>query len=183
MSIAKAAMIIIVGFMMSGFAQTGEKGTKSHDAPRLGKPVSPSDAATLELTVFPDGTGLPPGRGKAVDGRSIFTLRCASCHGEAGKGATAEELSGRSGSLSSEEPDKTVGQYWPYATTLFDFIRRSMPLDAPGSLSADEVYALTAYLLQVNEVISENEEMNAITLPRVVMPNRYGFIAIDVQQR
>ncbi len=150
-------------------------------APRLGQPLSAADIAAADLTIFPDGRGLPPGRGIAIDGAALFKQHCAACHGEGGRGATAEELAGGTEPLTSRTPDKTIGLYWPYTTTIFDFIRRSMPMHAPGSLTADQVYALTAYLLQANGLIGERDEINATTLPRVRMPNRDGFVGIDAQ--
>lgn len=129
--------------------------------------------------MFPDGRGLPPGRGTAVEGRPLFQRNCESCHGPQGRGATAEELASEHASLQGANPDKNIGSYWPFATTLFDFTRRAMPMNAPGSLSADEVYAITAYLLYLNGVIGEQDEMNPSTLPAVRMPNRDGFIWID----
>ena len=134
--------------------------------PRLGKPVSAEEAARASLNVFLDGRGLPPGRGNAVEGAALFAKHCAVCHGAAGRGASAEELAGGSEPLTSAFPDKTIGLYWPFA---------------PGSLSADEVYAVTAYLLSANGVIGERDEMNASTLPKVRMPNRDGFIGIDAK--
>ncbi len=147
--------------------------------PRLGRPVSAEQAARSSLNVFPDGRGLPPGRGTGVEGAALFKQHCALCHGEAGRGASAEELAGGSEPLTSAYPDKTIGLYWPYATTLFDLTRRSMPMFAPGSLSASEVYAITAYLLSANGVIGERDEMNSSSLPRVRMPNRDGFVGVD----
>lgn len=179
-AIVNAAVAATLAMFCAGQPCAGEnKPRRIADAPQRGAPLSPAEAAASDLTVFPDGTGLPPGRGNALEGRQIFAQRCAACHGEAGRGATAEELAGRTAPLTSESPDKTIGQYWPYATTLFDFIRRGMPLNAPGSLSDEDVYALTAYLLHINEIIAERDEMNAVTLPRVAMPNRNGFIGID----
>ena len=152
-------------------------------APRLGRVSSVQDAASWDISVFPDGRGLPAGRGNAVDGSVLFAERCAACHGAGGRGATAEELAGGSSPLASASPDKTIGLYWPYATTIFDFTRRAMPLNAPRSLSDDQVYALTAYLLHANGLIRERDEMNAQTLPRVRMPNRDGFIGVDAAAR
>lgn len=148
-------------------------------APALGRPITADAAAAWDLTVFPDGRGLPPGRSTAIDGRALFDRRCASCHGPGGRGATADELVTPRHPLSDPDPDKSIGNYWPFATTLFDFIRRAMPMDAPGSLSADEVYALAAYLLYANGVIGEHDEMNPATLPAVRMPNRHGFDRVD----
>lgn len=147
--------------------------------PRLGRPVGAEQAARADLTVFPDGRGLPAGRGDALQGALLFERNCAACHGNGGRGAAAEELAGATEPLTSATPDKTIGSYWPYATTLFDFIRRAKPMAAPGSLSADEVYALTAYLLAANGVIGERDALDARSLPRVRMPNRDGFIGID----
>jgi cytochrome c len=152
-------------------------------APRLGQPLTAQEAARWDLSVFPDGAGLPAGRGTAVQGAPLFAEKCAACHGTGGRGATAEELAGGSAPLTARSPDKTIGLYWPYATTIFDFTRRAMPMAAPGSLSADEVYALTAWLLFANGVIAETDEMNAMTLPKVRMPNRDGFVGIDAKPR
>ncbi len=169
-ALAAAVTLSVAG----GAAWTGEK-----DGPHLGRPATAADIAAWQLNVFPDGTGLPPGRGTAAQGAPLFAKRCASCHGEEGIGGTAEELAGGHEPLTSAVPDKNIGTYWPYATTLFDFTRRSMPMDAPGSLTADEIYALTAYLLFRNGIIKAGEEMNARTLPKVKMPNRNGFLWID----
>lgn len=151
------------------------------DSPHLGKPAAEADVDAWNLSVYPDGTGLPPGKGTAVEGASLFAQRCASCHGDEGIGGTADELAGGTAPLDSETPDKNIGTYWPYATTVFDFTRRAMPMDAPGSLGNDEVYAITAYLLHRNGIIGENDEMNAQTLPKVKMPNHNGFIWIDAK--
>jgi len=152
-------------------------------SPRLGHRLTPAQASRQSLNVYPDGRGLPPGKGTAIQGRALFAQKCAACHGDGGRGATAEELAGGAEPLTSQSPDKTIGLYWPYATTIFDFTRRAMPMSAPGSLSADEVYALTAYLLFENRLIGERDEMNARTLPAVRMPNRDGFTGIDAQAR
>ena len=152
-------------------------------AARLGQPVTATEVARWNGDVFPDGRGLPPGRGLAPAGEVLFRPHCQICHGASGRGASAEELAGSSEPLTSETPDKTIGSYWPYATTLFDFIRRAKPMGAPGSLSADEVYAISAYLLQINGVIDAAQEMNAGTLPAVRMPNRDGFIGVDATPR
>lgn len=145
----------------------------------LGKPAEQlSSQIQWNLTITPDGKNLPEGQGTALQGAKIFAFKCASCHGPAGIGASAEALVGDVGSLASEYPEKTINSYWPYATTLFDYIRRAMPIDAPFSLSADEVYALCAYLLNEDDIISTDKELNKQTLPQVSMPNRDGFIAI-----
>jgi S-disulfanyl-L-cysteine oxidoreductase SoxD len=157
--------------------------TAADAAPRLGRPLSTQEAARWDLSVFPDGRGLPAGRGTAAQGAPLFVEKCAVCHGPGGRGASAEELAGGTAALTDKSPDKTIGLYWPYATTIFDFTRRAMPMFAPGSLSSDEVYALTAYLLFVNGVIAEADEMNAASLPKVQMPNRNGFVGVDANAR
>ena len=153
------------------------------EGPRLGQPASPQDIAAWSLTVFPDGKGLPAGKGTAAEGKAVYGQHCASCHGPKGEGGSAEELAGAKHGLTEPVPDKTVGNYWPYATTLFDFVRRSMPPAAPGSLNSDQLYAVCAYLLHINGIIPETAEMNATTLPLVKMPNREGFIKVDAPRQ
>lgn len=171
-----AIAVICIVCTQSAHADTGRT------APHLGKPMTVQDAARWDLSVFPDGTGLPAGKGTAVEGQAIFDNQCAGCHGKGGRGATAEELVAEPHDLTGNDVSKAIGPYWPYATTLFDFIRRSMPAGAPGSLSADEVYAVTAYLLAANKIIGETDEISAKTLPTVKMPNRDGFDWIDVKK-
>tara|TARA_R110002049_G_scaffold262028_5_gene438117 strand:+ start:1266 stop:1802 length:537 start_codon:yes stop_codon:yes gene_type:complete len=145
----------------------------------LGKPAKQlSSQPQWNLTITPDGKGLPVGHGTAEQGAKIFAFKCAVCHGPVGIGGSAEPLVGEVGSLTSDYPEKTINSYWPYATTLFDYIRRAMPIDAPFSLSADEVYALSAYLLSEDDIIAKDQELNEENLPQVSMPNRDGFIAI-----
>ncbi len=130
------------------------------------------------LTIRPDGKNLPNGKGTAEQGKTIYANKCSGCHGPEGIGGSAEPLIGEVGSLTSDYPEKTVNSYWPYATTLFDYIRRAMPIDSPFSLSADEVYALCAYILSYDGIINHDFELNQYTLPKVTMPNRDGFISI-----
>ena len=124
----------------------------------------------------PSGEGLPAGSGNATAGANVYATKCIACHGEKGAGKPSDQLVGGKGTLKDAAPVRTVGSYWPYATTLFDYIRRAMPWQAPKTLTNDEVYALTAYLLVLNKIIGEGEVMNAETLPKVKMPNRDGFI-------
>lgn len=152
------------------------------EGPRLGKPLAPTDLEGLDIHVFPDGTGLPEGNGSTETGARLYEGLCAACHGHAGMGGSAGELVGRS-PLNGPHPDQSVGNYWPYATTLFDFIRRSMPLNAPRSLSADQVYALTAYILEINGVIAQGAILDKKTLPAIQMPNRDGFIRLWPESR
>ena len=145
------------------------------DGPKLGKPLSPSDLSAWDINVFPDGSNLPPGSGKAADGAKIYAEKCALCHGDNGTGGIAGQLVGGP-PKASLDGGKTIPNFWSTATTLFDFIRRAMPYNAPRSLSDQEVYALTAYLLAANKLIGEGEEIDAKTLPKVQMPNRDNFI-------
>lgn len=141
-------------------------------------PVTPEDIRKLDITVFPDGKGLPAGKGTAQAGASIYKDKCAECHNEKGEGREAQypRLVGGVGSLKTAKPVKTVGSYWPYATTVWDTIHRAMPYETPRTLKPDEVYAVTALLLYWNGIIAENFELNEKTLPQVKMPNRDGFV-------
>ena len=147
------------------------------DTPGLGKPIAEADIAPWDITVFPDGTGLPPGSGTAAQGAKIYAEKCAACHGDGGKGApTGPPLAGGPPLASGIEALKTIGNYYGDPTPVFDFIRRAMPFPSPRSLTDDEAYALTAYTLAQNKLIGESETMNAQTLPKVKMPNRDNFI-------
>ena len=148
-------------------------------APALGVPATAADLEAHDTMVFPDGTGLPPGAGTVRDGASLYLEQCAACHGQRGRGGPGGELAGGTEPLTSDTPDQTIGTYWPFATTLFDFIRRAMPITAPGSLDDDQVYALTAYLLFENGLLPEGARLDADKLRAIQMPNRHGFIGID----
>ena len=150
------------------------------EGPELGRVATPDEIASWDISVGPEGTGLPSGRGTPKQGEAVYAPKCAACHGEKGAGKPNDQLVGGRGSLSGDQaPVKTVGSFWPYATTLFDYIRRAMPLNAAKSLSDDEVYAVCAYLLQLNGIIGEDNAMDAQTLPQVQMPNRDGFIVFS----
>jgi mono/diheme cytochrome c family protein len=146
------------------------------ESPGLGEPVDQERLATLDYTILPNGDGLPAGSGTAVEGSTVYRQNCLACHGESGSGGINDVLAGGQGSLASDKPLKTIGSYWPYATTVFDYVRRAMPLPNPGVLTDDEIYAVTAYLLYLNGVVGEGEVMNAESLPGVQMPNRDGFV-------
>jgi cytochrome c len=145
-------------------------------APQLGEALSPRHLAQFQFRVGADGKGLPEGSGTAKQGADVFARYCAACHGNRGQGGSAEELVGGTQALDSASPDRTVGRYWPFATTLFDYTRRAMPPNAPGSLTDDEVYAVTAWLLNKEGLIASDFSLNAQALPKVTMPNRNGFI-------
>ena len=147
------------------------------ESPNLGKAASPEEIASWDVSIGPDGAGLPPGSGTPRQGEQIYLAKCLACHGEKGAGKPNDQLVGGLGSLGAgQTPVKTVGSFWPYATTVFDYVRRAMPLNEPKSLRDDEVYAVVAYLLQLNGVIGETDTMDAKTLAAVRMPNRDGFV-------
>jgi S-disulfanyl-L-cysteine oxidoreductase SoxD len=150
-------------------------GAARAESPHLGKPVSQGDLAEWDINILPDGTNLPPGSGKAAEGAKIFAEKCVFCHGDNGQGGRAARLIGGP-AKASLDGGKTIANYWPYATTLFDFIRRAMPFTQPRSLTDNEVYSLVAFILAQNKLIGEDEEMNAATLPKVRMPNRDNFV-------
>jgi cytochrome c len=168
-------LVICLLWMLTGSsAEAGEITA----GPRLGQPADRALIDAWQLNVFPDGIGLPPGRGTVTAGKIIYEQYCASCHGPDGSGSSGDQLAGAVTRLTDEYPEKTIGTYWPYATTLFDFIRRSKPMQSPGSLTSDEIYALTAYLLYLNGILDDNAVLDAHTLPEVRMPNRDGFIDV-----
>jgi S-disulfanyl-L-cysteine oxidoreductase SoxD len=143
----------------------------------LGRPAIAADFARHNYLVGPIGMGLPKGRGTATKGRAIYLQSCAACHGLRGEGTSEySALVGGQGSLKSDKPLPTVGSYWPYATTVWDYVNRAMPYQNPGTLKPDEVYAVTAYLLAMNGIVSPDFELNERTLPGVRMPNRDGFV-------
>jgi len=145
----------------------------------LGSTPSPEEIKAMDGLVGPSGKGLPPGSGTATDGAKIYAQKCAPCHGRNGEGSSlAPRLVGGKGSLTTDEPVRTVGSSYPFATTLWTYINRSMPENKPGSLSADEVYALSAFVLYRNEIIQESDVLDSKTLPRIQMPNRDGFVPV-----
>jgi S-disulfanyl-L-cysteine oxidoreductase SoxD len=143
----------------------------------VGRPPTPEEVRALGSAIAPDGTGLPSGSGTVAAGRELFAARCSRCHGPNGEGDVGARLVGGQGTLTTPRPLKTVGSFWPYATTLWDYINRAMPFDQPGLLTPSEVYAAAAYILNLNGIIDAGGEMNATTLPKVRMPNRDGFVA------
>lgn len=161
----RSLALVLMMIAVSAIAEVGH-----HLRPALGKPA-PAD---FESVVMPDGTGLPEGRGSVEAGRAIYESRCASCHGIDGKQA-GNELVGGQGSLDTSRPLRTVGSYWPYGTTLFDYVSRAMPYDDEKSLTPDETYAVCAYVLHMNEIVAADAVLDRNALPEVTMPNRDGF--------
>jgi cytochrome c len=147
------------------------------DGPDLGQPLSPDEVPFYAVYVMPDGQGLPAGRGTAAEGAEIYAAQCTSCHGETGTEGPVMPPVGP-----NDVWPKPAGRYWPYATTLFDYIRRAMPLNAPKSLSDDDAYALAAFILERNGVIGADTAMTAETLPKVEMPNRDNFTDVWAKQ-
>ena len=145
----------------------------------FGTTASEQAIAAVDIDAMPDGRGLPPGSGTYAQGREVYMAQCAACHGEQLEGIPdlgGDKLIGGRGSLASGSPIKTIESYWPYATTVFDYVKRAMPFPAPGSLSDDEVYAVSAFILAEAGIIGRDQVMNATTLPDVLMPNRDGFV-------
>src|SRR5580704_1544580 len=143
----------------------------------VGRPPTPEQIRDLGAAIAPDGSGLPEGSGTVVAGQELFKARCSKCHGEKAEGAVGPRLVGGQGTLATAKPLKTVGSYWPYATTVWDYINRAMPFDQPGLLKPAEVYAVVAYILNLNHIIGTDQVMDAKSLPKVKMPNRDGFVA------
>ncbi len=142
----------------------------------LGRSAGTDEIAAWDITIGPQGKGLPHGAGAAREGAQVYEVRCKECHGEAGAGGDQVGFVGKPEQLVGEKTVRNVGSFWPYATTLFDYTRRAMPFDRPGTLTDDQIYAVTAYILYLNGIVGEDETMDAETLPQVKMPNRGGFI-------
>jgi len=171
------ALLVAASFAATGLlaqsARTGQSAT-----PIVGQPATPAEIKQDDITVLPNGAGLPEGSGTPDQGEAIYKEKCAGCHGDNGQGKppTGVTLVGGIGTLATSKPVKTIGSYWPYSTSVWDYIHRSMPYAEPGTLTADETYAVTAFLLFKNGIISQDAAMNKDTLPKVRMPNRDGFI-------
>ena len=169
----RCLLLTLLAIFLSALQSAGasaETPLGSHQIPALGVAAP----ANYESVVMPDGKGLPKGSGDVDSGATIYAQTCASCHGSKGEKAGVPLVGGR-GTLDSKNPIKTVGSYWPFATTLYDYIKRAMPYGQEKSLTPNEVYAVTAYVLYLNEIIPENTTLNQENLAAVVMPNRRGF--------
>jgi len=167
----KLSCLIVAAAILAAAEVAGAQG------PGLGRPVSSDEVRKIDITVTPDGRGLPAGSGSVSGGATVYAKYCQSCHGEKGAGKPQDQLTGGLGTLSSPKPVKTPASYWPVATTLFDYIRRAMPIAAPQSLSNDEVYAVTAYILSIDGIVPNDAVLDAKSLPQVKMPNKDGFVS------
>ncbi len=168
--IARRLTLAIAATLAVGVSRAGEPYG-------IGRPATPQEIAGWDIDVSPSGAGLPPGRGDAREGEALFADKCASCHGARGEGKPMDALVGGAGTLREKKPDKTVGSYWPYATTLFDYVRRAMPLNAPQSLTPDQVYAVSAYVLFLNGIVAQDTTLDQDNLAKINMPNRNGFVS------
>ena len=168
---ATFASLLVAGASSSTLAQKAD----------VGREATPAEIKAWDIAVRPDGKGLPPGKGTAAKGEEIFQTQCATCHGEFGEGKGRwPELAGGHGTLSADRPFKTIGSYWPYASTIFDYVKRAMPFGNAQSLSDDDLYSVTAYLLNLNDIVKDlNFELNEKTLPAIKMPNAAGFYDDD----
>jgi cytochrome c len=175
----KALIALLAGITMSVLPALGS--AQGYSGPyKFGVPATSADIAALNIDAMPDGRGLPKGSGNYETGKTVYTAKCLACHGAdlGGIGATGgAALIGGRGSLTSGKPKKTIESYWPYASTVFDYVKRAMPFNAPGSLSDDEVYAVTAYILGEANIFDRKATLNAASLPKIRMPNEDGFIA------
>ena len=142
----------------------------------IGRAATPAEIAGWNIDVGGDGSNLPQGSGTVSHGSEVFAQQCAACHGAKGEGGVGDRLVGGQGTLGTPKPVRTVGSYWPYAPTLFDYISRAMPQNAPESLSDDDVYALSAYILSLNGLLPANATLDAKTLAAIKMPNRNRFV-------
>jgi cytochrome c len=165
---SKAASIALV-CLIAGPAFAAE-------APHFGVPADPARLKAWDISIAPDGAGLPPGNGSVAEGAQIFAAKCQACHGAEGQGKPADRLTGGIGTLTTPQPVRTVASYWPYATTLFDYIRRAMPVTSPRTLTDTETYSLVAYILSVDGIVKKNAVLDAKSLPGIKMPNRDGFV-------
>ncbi|HEY6220349.1 MAG TPA: cytochrome c [Gemmatimonadaceae bacterium] len=196
--VARVPLAALVGIVFTaGCRQVGDNGAEVHAAPPpqlpshfdLGSAVDSVKLASIDIDIDPTGAHLPPGSGTPAKGFLVYTANCARCHGAKGEGIPTMTPAGpklvgrdpRDGFPFGNDPKlvKTVGNYWPYATTLYDYIHRAMPLSAPGTLKPDDVYAVVAYLLSENEIIDKNAVIDAKTLPAVKMPAVGHFVVDD----
>ncbi len=165
-------VVLLMALGVVSFGRSAEDGTEYG----LGRPATDEEIRAWNIDVVPNGEGLPPGKGTVKQGAQVFATKCAACHGATGTEGPKDRLVGGQNTLTTAKPARTIGSYWPYATTLYDYIHRAMPFNAPQSLTSDETYSVIAWLLFQNQVIAEDAVIDAQTLPKVQMPNRNGFI-------
>jgi mono/diheme cytochrome c family protein len=170
--------VILSAIVAGSFVSSAILGCKRLPAAAydFGRPATPAEIKLWDIDVRSDGKGLPEGSGTVAHGKSVYEQNCQACHGPNGKDGINDRLAGGQGTLASDKPIRTVGSFWPYATTLFDYIHRAMPYQAPGSLSVDDTYAVAAYILNLNGILPEGAKLDKETLPKIKMPNRDGFI-------
>jgi len=178
-SVALVAAFVAAPIVVAPAVQAFRPAFEQSPTYGVGRAPTADELNAIDIEVMPDGKGLRHGSGTAAAGKDVYTRRCETCHGPTGKEGPQDVLAGGQGSLTTSRPLKTVGSYWPYATTLWDYINRAMPFDHPSTLTADEVYAATAYVLFLNGIVGEHDVVNETTLPRIKMPNRNGFIPDD----
>jgi S-disulfanyl-L-cysteine oxidoreductase SoxD len=174
--IGKRVLALTIAALTAACATPERETPMATSGPGLGRAATAQEVAAWDISIPPSGAGLPAGSGTPKQGEAVYVAQCQACHGAKGEGKPADRLVGGIGTLGTDKQVMTVGSFWPYATTLFDYIRRAMPTTKPLSLTNDQVYAVTAYLLFLNGIIPESAEMNARTLPQARMPNRDGFV-------
>lgn len=162
-----------------GAVRPGHAARPAKEGPDLGIALTEPEARRIDITILPDGTGLPAGSGNAGQGAELFASHCEACHGKEGRGGVGDipRLTGGVGSLASRSPVRTVNSFWPYAPLIFDYVWRTMPPTAPQSLSADDTYSVVAYILSIDNIVPETTTVDRALLPKVSMPNRNGFIS------
>src|SRR3954453_10430330 len=171
MSTRSALLVAALGFTMASAVAFAA------ESPNLGRLATPEEIAAWDISIGPDGVGLPPGSGNPKQGEAVYAAKCIACHGEKGACKPNDQLVGGQGTLPGDKPPvKTVGSFWPYATTVFDYVRRAMPYNESKSLTNNDLYAVVAYILNLNGIVADNETMDAQTLRQVEMPNRDGFV-------
>ena len=176
MSTRRRVLLSLAMILWAGCATSSLPAEEQTASLAVGQPATAEDIRLWNIDVAPSGDGLPPGSGTVRQGATAYAAKCAKCHGASGTEGPMDRLVGGRQTLGTPAPVKTIGSYWPYATTLYDYIHRAMPFDAPQSLTPEEVYSVTAWLLYQNGIIAEDAVIDASTLPAIQMPNRHGFV-------
>ena len=168
--------VTMLALVLALAATIGATGIQAQSPYGIGRAATPAEIAGWNIDIGRDGSGLPPGSGTVSHGREVFEQQCAACHGDKGQGGVGDQLVGGQGTLATQKPVRTVGTYWPYAPTLFDYIRRAMPQNAPQSLSNEDVYAVSAYILNLNGLLPADATLDAKTMAAIKMPNHDKFV-------